>query len=106
MTCKSIQLKLQKYYLATASVFVVFGLLNSQSIYGAPDFEQKTLARVDSTLDELVTACSQDTTSFREVCTDRIEESWWTTCAVYYDKLDTCKYGKVENYLKGEGRPT
>lgn len=77
-----------------------------QNVSAAPDFEQKSFARVDAALDKLVVACSQDTTSYREICTDKLEESWWTTCAVYYDKLDTCKYGKLEDFLKGEGGPT
>lgn len=104
MVYESIQSRLQKYYLITVSVFVISGLIHAQNIYGsAPTFEDK-LARLDAALDHLVNVCSQET--YKSTCTDAIEDAWWMECSEFYDKLDTCKNGKVENFLKGEGRPT
>jgi hypothetical protein len=57
-------------------------------------------------LDHAVNTCIKATGYIKSSCTDTIEESWWIECREHYDKLDTCKNGKIENFLKGEGRPT
>ena len=71
---------------------------------GPATFDDK-LARVDAALSELIDACSKDIySSVKETCINEIEDAWWIECSEYYDKLDTCKSGKVENFLKNEGR--
>jgi hypothetical protein len=105
---KSIQSKLQKYYLVTASVLVIFGMLHAQNIYGSgPTFDDK-LARLDAAMDHAVNACSKDNIDYyvKQSCLDELEDSWWIECSEFYDKLDTCKNGKLENFLKSMGRPT
>ena len=107
LVSKITQSRLQKYCLVIASVFATFGLLYPQSIYGsAPDF-QDLLKKLDADLDHLVNMCSKDIDYYtKQSCLDQLEESWWIECREYYDKLDTCKNGKVENFLKNNGRPT
>ena len=73
---------------------------------GPATFDDK-LTRLDAALNELIDTCSKDIyPSTKEMCINDIEEAWWIECAEYYDKLDSCKSGKVENFLKNEGRPT
>jgi hypothetical protein len=105
---KFIHYKLQKYTLVTASVLVIFGLLHTQNIYGsAPTFEDK-LKRLDAAMDHAVNMCAKDDIYFsvKQSCLDSLEDAWWIDCAEFYDKLDTCKNGKLENFLKDNGRPT
>ncbi|MCD6036159.1 MAG: hypothetical protein K0S67_43 [Nitrososphaeraceae archaeon] len=73
---------------------------------GPVTFDDK-LTRVDAALNELIDTCSKDIyPSIKETCINDIEEAWWMECAEYYDKLDSCKSGKVENFLKENGVPT
>jgi len=73
---------------------------------GPATFDDK-LTRLDAALNELIDTCSKDIyPSTKEMCINDIEDAWWMECSEYYDKLDSCKSGKVENFLKNEGRPT
>lgn len=102
------QPRLQRYYLVTGSVFMLFSLLNAQVMYGsAPTFEDK-LKRLDAAMDHAVNTCAKDDIYFsvKQSCLDSLEDAWWIDCAEFYDKLDTCKNGKLENFLKDNGRPT
>jgi hypothetical protein len=73
---------------------------------GPATFDDK-LARYDAALDHMINTCSKDIyPDVKERCINDIEEAWWIECAEHYDKLDTCKNGKVENYLKNEGIST
>lgn len=83
---------------------MIFGLLHAQNIYGsAPTFDDK-LVRLDAAMDHLVNVCEKET--YKKNCLDALEDAWWIDCADFYDKLDTCKNGKLENFLKSNGRPT
>lgn len=73
---------------------------------GPVTFDDK-LARYDAALDHAINMCSKDIyPSTKQMCINDIEDAWWIECAEHYDKLDTCKSGKVENFLKNEGVPT
>lgn len=108
MDFKFIQSRIQKYYLVTASVLVIFGMLHSQNIYGStPDFQKNYLTKLDAELNSLVDRCSKTVwADYKTDCTNELEDAWWNDCAFDYDKLDTCKNGKIENFLKSQGRPT
>jgi len=92
-----------------ASILVVFGLVfNPQNnVYGAPDFQKNYLTKLDAELNRLVDRCGI-ALSFDSGpdCISELEDAWWNDCAFDYDKLDTCKNGKIENFLKGAGRPS
>ena len=83
-------------------IFVGTGALMT-SVYGQVTFDDK-LAKLDASLDHLVNVCEQET--YKTSCGNALEDAWWMECSEYYDKLDTCKNGKIENFLKSEGRPT
>ncbi len=104
ISCKFIESRVQKYYLVTTSVLVIFGVLHAQNVNGsAPTFEDK-LVRLDAAMDHLVNVCEKET--YKTSCLNALEDAWWIDCADFYDKLDTCKNGKLENFLKNNERPT
>ena len=79
-------------------------VVSSSSSDGPATFDDK-LTRLDAALNELIDTCSKDIySSVKETCINDIEDAWWMECSEYYDKLDSCKSGKVENFLKNEGR--
>ncbi len=108
MVYKFIQLKLQKHYLVMVLILVVFGLLHAQNVYAAPDFEKHYLTELDAQLNRLVDHCVKIVKVVEDEpnCVQQLEDAWWMDCAFDYDKLDTCKNGKIENFLKGQGKPT
>lgn len=78
-----------------------------QIVYGAPDFEKYYLTETDAYLNNLVDRCSKETVYYLKAdCTQLIEDAWHIDCSMDYDKLDTCKNGKIENFLKSHGIPT
>jgi hypothetical protein len=62
------------------------------------------LRNPDAAMDHLANVCEKET--FKSMCLDALEDAWWIDCSDFYDKLDTCKNEKVENFLKSHGRPT
>jgi len=81
---------------------MILGLQHNQNIYrSAPTFEDK-LVRLDAAMYHLVNVCEKET--YESVCLDSLEEAWWIDCSEFYVKLDTCKNGKIENFLKSHGR--
>ena len=88
-----------------ASILVVFVLtFNSQNIYGGGPTLDDKLTRLDAAMDHLVNVCEKET--YKTSCGDALEDAWWIDCSDFYDKLDSCKNGKIKNFLKAEGRPT
>ncbi len=86
-----------------STVFLVTGMMMSTVYGGGPTLDDK-LTNMDAAMDHLVNVCKQETS--KSMCLDVLEEAWWIDCSEWYDKLDTCKNGKVENFLIAEGRPT
>jgi len=89
--------------IAFSTMFVVTGVFMNL-VYGAPDFEKHYLVETDAYLNRLVDKCTKETDFNEKVyCTNLIEDAWWFDCSMDYDKLDTCKNGKIENFLKEKG---
>lgn len=88
---------------------MVFGGLlgTATAMADARDMQKELLIKLDASLNHMVDVCKQSlsSTNWRESaqCTDKLESYWWSDCAVYYDKLDTCKKGKMEEYLNSQG---
>ena len=79
--------------------------MTNSVVYAAPDFQKNYLTKLDAELNSLVDRCIKSLKVFNaDWCTDELEIAWWNDCAFDYDKLDTCKNGKVENFLKSQGR--
>ena len=75
------------------------------SAYGnsGPTIDDK-LRNLDAALDHMVNVCWKETN--KGMCLDQLEDSWWIDCSEWGDKLDTCKNGKIKDFLSNHGRPT
>jgi hypothetical protein len=97
------------------AIVVVLGLLsgtvsmtliaNAQVAYNETKRKQG-LIDLDRTLDNLVNSCSTYTNKlFINICIASINKAWNDFCPPLYNELDTCKNGKIENYLIANGMP-
>lgn len=66
----------------------------------ARDMEKEALIRMDAALNHLVDVCTE------QYCIYELENAWYDSCLTWYDKLDTCKNGKLEGFLNSHGIAT
>ena len=102
--------KNQKIFVVmTLSIFLVFNLSLDGKRVARSLTTEEFLIKTDKFLDEHVSRCNNyDLTGDQAgtpLCINLLKNSWLTLCAphVYHDKLDTCKNGKIETYLKKHG---
>jgi len=88
---------------AFSTVFLITGMMMN-AVYGDQPTLDDKLRNMDAALDHMVNVCWKETS--KSMCLDTLEDSWWIDCSEWYDKLDTCKNGKIEGFLKYYGRPT
>ena len=91
-------------------ILLIAGLssLASSGVNGSNPFDEKTvLTKLDASMDNYVSVCSNPENvplqSDRKICNDDLEDLWYEQCGRHYEKLDICKNGKLENYLKEHG---